>query len=310
MNRASIFLLLCLNLTAQAQEYQMITFGGHTFRSEVLEVEGKKYPVSSSWGNRLWEFPRDSILDHSKVECIFSHTIYAPEIDEKREFYYILLSGSKHSWYEAYQDYKVDSLLNHRDKDTISCKMYEAIMRHCDVSPYNGSAEKNWKNHMTGEIKTWDYFAGSGYICTEPRIDFGWTLCDETMVVCGHPCHRATCTFRGREWTAWYADDIMQCDGPWKFGGLPGLIMHIEDSKKEHVFEAISIQAGGPDGLINLNDHYSTAFIAKREWMLKAKANAKKNPEMALKATGMMPKNLDGSDVVFPKQFFNPIEKE
>ena len=46
MNRASIFLLLCLfPYMGMAQEYQTITFGGQAIRVEIIEVEGKKIPV-------------------------------------------------------------------------------------------------------------------------------------------------------------------------------------------------------------------------------------------------------------------------
>lgn len=310
MRKIYLLLLLVCCINVGAQEYQTVTIGGRTFRSEVMEVDGKKYPVSSAWGNKLWTFMKDTILDRSKVECIFSHTVHTPENDVRREAYYILLSGNKHSWYGAYQDFKVDSLLNHRNKDTITCKMHEAIMRHCEIPNKNGGPEKKWKNHATGEIETYDFFAGSGYICTEPRIDWKWALADDTMTVCGHPCHKATCTFRGRDWTAWYADDIMVSDGPWKFAGPPGLILYIEDSKREHVFTATTVRPGGPDGIIHREDRSLWAFGARREWMLKAKADAKKNPEAALKAAGVMPRNLDGTDVTFPKQYYNPIEKE
>lgn len=309
MKRLCIACLLINALSTSAQEYQMITVGGTTFRSEVMEVEGKKYPVSNVWGNKMYSFPKDTLLDMAKVACTFSHTIYAPGVDERHEYYYMLLSGTKHSWYGAYQYYRVDSLLNHRDRDTISSKMHEAIMRHCAV-PHNGGFEKNWKNHMTGEVETYDFFAGSGYICSEPRIDFGWTLADDTMTVCGHMCHKATCSFRGRNWVAWYADDIPISDGPWKFSGLPGLILHIEDSQREHIFDAMSVRPGNPDGRVHKEDRSEWAFKAKREWMLKAKANARRNPEAALSAAGLMPKNLDGTPATFPKPFFNPIEKE
>ncbi|MBP5515214.1 MAG: GLPGLI family protein [Bacteroidaceae bacterium] len=315
MNRASIFLLLCLfPFMGMAQEYQTITFGGQAIRVEIIEVEGKKIPVGDmgAVGNRIFEKEKETIVDHAKVECIYSYSIYDPEVDKHRnDLYYMLLSGNNYSWYRRYHNYQIDSLLSHRDMSKVTNKYYEAVSRYFGEGDM-GDPEENLKNQKTGEIETYDFFAGSSYVCTEPRIDFGWTLSDDTLTICGHSCHKATCSFRGRDWIAWYADDIMLSDGPWKFGGLPGLILKIQDSKQEHVFVASVLRNGRPESTI-VKKERAYAFGAKREWMLKAKRNAKENPAAALKAAGMIPKNLDGTDVEFPRKrlyVFNPIEKE
>ena len=57
----------------------------------------------------------------------------------------------------------------------------------------------------------------------------------------GYQCHKATANWRGRDWTAWYSD-IPEDAGPWKFQGLPGLILKIEDSSGQHYFEAIGVK--------------------------------------------------------------------
>lgn len=53
---------------------------------------------------------------------------------------------------------------------------------------------------------------------------------------------KATCTFRGREYTAWFCVDIPISNGPWKFGGLPGLILKVYDKDHLFVFESIEIE--------------------------------------------------------------------
>ena len=52
----------------------------------------------------------------------------------------------------------------------------------------------------------------------------------------------ATTDFRGRHWTAWFATDIPVSDGPWKLGGLPGLILEAYDKGHQYTFTAVGLE--------------------------------------------------------------------
>lgn len=52
----------------------------------------------------------------------------------------------------------------------------------------------------------------------------------------------ATADFRGRHWTAWFATDIPVSDGPWKLGGLPGLILEAYDKGHQYTFTAVGLE--------------------------------------------------------------------
>ena len=69
-----------------------------------------------------------------------------------------------------------------------------------------------------------------------------WTIEEDTVTVMGYLCQKATCTFRGRNFTAWFAMDIPIQNGPWKFGGLPGLILKVYDDNKLYEFECVKIE--------------------------------------------------------------------
>ena len=79
---------------------------------------------------------------------------------------------------------------------------------------------------------------------TEPYPLMKWTLGKETMEICGHKCQKATCHYRGRDFIAWFAPDILIRKGPWKFGGLPGLIMKVYDKDNLYTFECVRIEKG------------------------------------------------------------------
>lgn len=66
-----------------------------------------------------------------------------------------------------------------------------------------------------------------------------WKLTEETSKIAGYNASKATVNFGGREWTAWYAPEIAIPDGPYKFFGLPGLILRLEDGKGDYKFELL-----------------------------------------------------------------------
>ena len=77
---------------------------------------------------------------------------------------------------------------------------------------------------------------------TEPVPKQQWTLKDEQQTIHGYRCQKATCRWRGRDYEAWFTSEIPIQRGPWKFGGLPGLIVKISDAKKEYNFELVKLE--------------------------------------------------------------------
>jgi GLPGLI family protein len=69
-----------------------------------------------------------------------------------------------------------------------------------------------------------------------------WTILGDTMKISGYNCQNATTNFRGRLYIAWFTPELPWNEGPYKFRGLPGLIIKIEDTKENFIFECIEIQ--------------------------------------------------------------------
>ncbi|WP_298147089.1 GLPGLI family protein [Flavobacterium sp.] len=83
-----------------------------------------------------------------------------------------------------------------------------------------------------------------GAIIDDKSIDFNWKLQDETLDILGYKCLSAKCTFRGRTFIAYYLPDLPINDGPFKFMGLPGIILKVVSEDKAVNIEAVSITMG------------------------------------------------------------------
>lgn len=64
--------------------------------------------------------------------------------------------------------------------------------------------------------------------------NFNWKISSEKEKIGDYNTQKATADFGGRSWTAWFSTDLPFQDGPYKFDGLPGLIVKIEDSGKNY----------------------------------------------------------------------------
>jgi len=64
-----------------------------------------------------------------------------------------------------------------------------------------------------------------------------WKILPETAKIGEYKTQKAETNFGGRTWFAWFTTEVPFQDGPYKFSGLPGLIIKIEDSKGDYSFD-------------------------------------------------------------------------
>jgi GLPGLI family protein len=105
-----------------------------------------------------------------------------------------------------------------------------------------GTPLKIHKNYNTNKTTTIDKIARDYYTFEVETPTFNWAIHADTMKILNQICQKATCQFKGRSYEAWFAQEINVSEGPWKFNGLPGLILKIKDSRNDYVFEAIEIK--------------------------------------------------------------------
>lgn len=81
------------------------------------------------------------------------------------------------------------------------------------------------------------------YIITKenaPKIN--WHISSDTLTILGHVCTLAEADFRGRHYLAFFTTEIPVVAGPWKFIGLPGLVLLIQDDRNQVKIFATKIE--------------------------------------------------------------------
>lgn len=89
------------------------------------------------------------------------------------------------------------------------------------------------------------YLGKNNIVIKENLYPFKWNITNESKQVDQYICTKATTKFRGRNYEAWFTEEIPIQSGPWKMHGLPGLILELYDTEHLIVIQARKITTDG-----------------------------------------------------------------
>ncbi|MDY0930275.1 GLPGLI family protein [Chryseobacterium sp. CFBP8996] len=211
------------------------------------------------------------------------------------------------------------------------------LERQLKLSPNNISISRNDKPGMITYKVTKQYPDFKTHLFTRISNDSykieedkkpEWEILPEKQKIGEYNAQKATTKYGGREWTAWFSTDLPFQDGPYKFYGLPGLIVKIEDKTGSHSLTLVgnkTIQTttekemnlpqgvqlygmGGKDIEIN-----KAQF--KKAWKAYKSDPTKNMREMMSKNSDtnkivFKTKTADGREISDPNQVFREMEKK
>lgn len=102
-----------------------------------------------------------------------------------------------------------------------------------------------------------------------------WKISSETSKIGEYKVQKAETDFGGRKWTAWFTTDLPYPDGPYKFGGLPGLIVKAEDDKGDYSFDLMKNYKIADIPTLN---QFGNTIKVKRADFVKQQEKYKKDP--------------------------------
>lgn len=154
---------------------------------------------------------------------------------------------------DVYNDTRIVQTGKHRVKD------YSDIINHFDslateqvkrgAESYSNVSGNPWPLEITRPIRgnkadlKYRLSISAFFVYPDSIPSLEWNFSDEyTDSIMGYDCRKATVQFAGRSYTAWFTPEIPLPFGPYKFGGLPGLILKLEDAEQQFVWEAVGFE--------------------------------------------------------------------
>lgn len=221
----------------------------------------------------------------------------------------MLKVGKQSSVYYSYARFLTDSII---EVDKANGASMDIIRQH--LNEYSAKVSyKIYKNYPAGKTTVLDQLAMNRFRCEETSDIPKWQIHPETMNILSYPCQRATCTFRGRDYEAWFTMEIPRSEGPWKLQGLPGLILKAQDTQGHYIFEC--------SGITQVREYNPIMFSANNYEPVSRKNLNKMYERFATDPVGystasapnvkIVIRNESGQETKAPKNLpYNPIERE
>ena len=180
-------------------------------------------------------------LDSAYIKCSYTlHFVVDPQRPQNVTTEEMaLLIGRNVSSFFSYTRFQHDSLMANLPPEQMATAILQANSNGRSGGRFTYEL---FKNYPEGQITTTDRIAMNAFKYEEPYELPEWEILPETKVILGYNCQKATTSFRGRDYVAWFTPDIPISNGPWKFAGLPGLILNIADTQNHYVFECSGIE--------------------------------------------------------------------
>ena len=116
-------------------------------------------------------------------------------------------------------------------------------------------------------------------------VNLQWKISNDTIHYNNLVLKKATTQFRGRNYIAWYCEELPYTDGPYKFSGLPGLIVKIHDDRDFISFDMINLKTF--DKTQVFDEGYDKYKETTYEEFHKAKEELRLNPIPVLEMSGV-----------------------
>ena len=180
-------------------------------------------------------------IDTVKFTCSYLYTFQqnSKNIHSVKSQDMILQIGNHHSKFISANNLYSDSIIRIYSNEPPSQVMFDKMWPLIQGSRSHSYCKyRLYKNYLEKGTLTLTGYINKKHIKTTETTPLNWKIEAETdTTIMGYKCIKATTQYAGRDYIAWFTMDIPISDGPYKFQGLPGLIVSINDVHNQHKFE-------------------------------------------------------------------------
>lgn len=166
---------------------------------------------------------------NAQVHRFYYELTYKPNRDSLRtEKEMMILDVAKdESLFLPYKQLQYDSLL------AANIRKQKELGLGFDMSKFANPPHLGFRiiKFKSGNLTYKDIVGVSENYNYEENPDLRWKIISDKEKIGIYNTQKATTDFGGRSWTGWFTPEIPIQDGPYKFSGLPGLIIKLEDSE-------------------------------------------------------------------------------
>ena len=235
----------------------------------------------------------------------------------KTEWMYldITKNGSK---YYSKNSFESDSIVAESiKKQMASGSRNISVSRNSNGGEVKDEVEKTYPDYQIYLISA---LGNDAYKVLEDRKP-NWKIEPDKKQISTFTVQKATTDFAGRKWIAWFTSDVPIQDGPYKFSGLPGLIVEISDDKANHKMELKGIKKMAATETEELNTNgKNIPFTRKkplevsRKQYLKQLTQYENDPVQGMREILAQPNskvkiNINGSEISDPKEILRAMEQ-
>lgn len=186
-----------------------------------------------------------AMAQNADIEVIY--TAISPnfkngKVDVKNQ-YVLLANATESKFYSPITEY-IDSL-NSTPEGTAQWQDMTRgayLNGNLDKIPRKDGSYYVVKSISDNTLRYYDSAGIDKFVYEETPEEWTWEISDSTKNILGYECVKASTDFHGRKWIAWFSPEIPVSNGPWKLGGLPGVILKASTDDDKYSFVATGIK--------------------------------------------------------------------